>query len=114
MGFRDVLEVSGVTLSGPPPPPPPPANQLNDVKYAGLIALGAAPGAIDDMERQVLQTTLSLAVARTNNDMWYAVFQLSPSVTGGAWNDAAYAWLGAGGHLQGTLNERWFSYWSSQ
>ena len=83
---------------------------FNDAKRSSLIANGAAPAAIPDMEFEWLG--ILGGTGSTRADRWFEIwdtFNIAP----GSFNDRAMAFLAAIGHGVGTLNDRWFSFFES-
>lgn len=89
--------------------------QLNDEKLRALrSALGYVTGGnIDDMELEYLRV-IKGATANQINECWMEVFMAFYGYTEKRQiNALAYNYLGALGHQQETLDERWLSYWRS-
>lgn len=87
--------------------------QVNDEKYRKLSLALAKNGHTRDLEVEWLLSQLLLYTGPVVvNDLWMALWD-DALITEGQFNDRAYEWLGSLGHLQGQLNDRWLSYWSS-
>lgn len=82
-------------------------SQFIDAKYAVLVSATGGNGSINDEELAFVRS-----IGSTERDLRDAWGQLLRGYGyAGSFNDMAYQWLGAQGHVQGTINERWFDYW---
>lgn len=87
--------------------------QVNDEKYRKLSLALVKDGHTRDLEVEWLLSQLGAYTGPVVvNDLWMALFDLA-AIPDGQFNDRAYAWLGSLLHTQGSLNDRWLSYWSS-
>lgn len=101
-GFPGVLWAAAVALA--------PGN-LSDCMFTALIAAGAAPGHVNNMQLRWLKDTL-LVTGDTLQECWYNFF-VSEGVTSGQLQDMAMDWLILQGHTTGSLYDRWRAYWCS-
>ena len=84
-----------------------------DHKHSALlVGTGSVGGATPDLELEWLQLQPGV-VGGSVNDAWnnYWDTLTLPAILPGTHNDRAFEWLGTLGHDQGTLVERWDSYW---
>jgi hypothetical protein len=86
---------------------------VNDEKYRKLSLALLKDGHTRDLEVEWLLGQLGAYTGPVVlNDLWMALFDQA-LIPAGQFNDRAYAWLAGLGHTQGSLNDRWLSYWSS-
>jgi hypothetical protein len=82
---------------------------VNELKYAALVAAGAVGGKINELEINWLRVVRARGTG-TLEELWYREF-IAEGASPGAWNQAAYQYLGIQGAYAKTLSERWYQFW---